>query len=296
MKLADLHCDTPYELYHKKQSLLKNDLHISLEKAGFLQKYIQICAVWSDSRLTSQQAWDDFLKISANFKAEAKNLLCTSKLNKSISLILSVEDLKLIENDIAKIDALHNAGVRFATLTWKGISVIGGAWDTDLGLTNFGHEVIEKLCECRITPDVSHGSVKLIDDVLKYAHKPVCATHSNAYAVYPHKRNIADHHAKMIAQKGGLIGASLCPMHINGDAPDIYRYIDHIEHLISVAGTDSIVLGCDFDGVSSLPEGVRDITSTEYIFEALVRRIGNTNAEKVFFDNIYNFIQSNVLG
>lgn len=296
MKLADLHCDTPYELYHKSQSAITNGLHISIDKALYLEKYIQVASIWSNHKLSSDACMTDFIQISNDFKNKVGDLLCKNKLNDHISFLLSVEDLKLIGNDPNKIYTLYKAGVKFATLTWKDESLIGGAWNTDIGLSNYGYTVIDRLNEYRIIADISHGSHKLIEDVLAYSKRPVCATHSNAYSVHPHKRNLTDHHARSIARSGGLIGACLCPTHISQSDPNISDFADHIKHLVNIAGCDSVALGSDFDGVAKLPEGIRDLTSAEYIFEAVAKQIGSKNAEKVFFDNVFNFLNANILG
>jgi membrane dipeptidase len=48
--------------------------------------------------------------------------------------------------------------------------------------------------------------------------------------------------------------------------------IDHIDHIAKVAGVDHVGLGSDFDGVSSLPVGMEDITKLPAITYELLRR------------------------
>jgi membrane dipeptidase len=48
--------------------------------------------------------------------------------------------------------------------------------------------------------------------------------------------------------------------------------VDHIEHVVKVAGVDHVGLGSDFDGVSSLPEGIRDVADLPNITYELLRR------------------------
>lgn len=295
MKLADLHCDTPYELYHREMSLDKNLLHISLEKADFLEKYIQIAAVWSDHRLSDDDAYEDFLRIADDFKSKAGDLMGLS--HEKFAFILAVEDIRLVGDDICRIKTLREKGVRFATLTWKDLSCIGGSWNTDTGLTPFGREVLNALFENGIVPDVSHGSRRLTEEVIDIAKawgKPVCASHSCSFEICPHRRNLTAHHAKMIAESGGLIGVNYCPSHLTDEKASIEDVINHISYLVSVCGEDSIALGSDFDGVSALPEGISDITSTDRIYRALLRKFGEKTADKILFDNIYNFLLNNI--
>jgi membrane dipeptidase len=58
-----------------------------------------------------------------------------------------------------------------------------------------------------------------------------------------------------------------------GPAPQVgwERIIDHIDHVVKVAGIDHVGLGSDFDG-GSLPEGMREATGLPKITDALVRK------------------------
>jgi membrane dipeptidase len=48
--------------------------------------------------------------------------------------------------------------------------------------------------------------------------------------------------------------------------------IDHIEHVIRVAGIDHVGLGSDFDGTLFLPEGIKDVSQFPSITIELLRR------------------------
>lgn len=48
--------------------------------------------------------------------------------------------------------------------------------------------------------------------------------------------------------------------------------VDHIDHIAKVAGIDHVGLGSDFDGVPSLPEGLKDISQLPNITYELLRR------------------------
>lgn len=48
--------------------------------------------------------------------------------------------------------------------------------------------------------------------------------------------------------------------------------IDHIDHMVKVAGIDHVGLGTDFDGVDALPEGIEGVNSLPQITLELLRR------------------------
>jgi membrane dipeptidase len=66
--------------------------------------------------------------------------------------------------------------------------------------------------------------------------------------------------------------------------------VDHIEHVIRIAGPDAVGLGTDFDGIKDPPEGLEDISKLPKITEELLRR-GNSEelVRKVLGENFLEF-------
>ena len=54
--------------------------------------------------------------------------------------------------------------------------------------------------------------------------------------------------------------------------PDLGVIVDHIEHMIDVAGSNHVGLGSDFDGVLSLPVGMEDCSKLPALTAELLRR------------------------
>ena len=54
--------------------------------------------------------------------------------------------------------------------------------------------------------------------------------------------------------------------------PPLESLIDHIDHVAKVAGVDHVGLGSDFDGITSLPEGIDSVADLPRITEALLER------------------------
>ncbi|MGC2697194.1 MAG: dipeptidase [Candidatus Angelobacter sp.] len=54
--------------------------------------------------------------------------------------------------------------------------------------------------------------------------------------------------------------------------PPLKSLIDHIDHVAKVAGIDHVGLGSDFDGVTSLPQGIDSVADLPKITEALLQR------------------------
>ena len=306
MNYIDTHCDTAFEIYKKKEPLFQNSLHISLDAAQEFEKYAQIMAIWSQSDISNGEGWSQFGAILDNLRSEIekneKAALCTSfaECENAFSegkrgIFLGVEGGNILDAKIWRLDELYDEGVRFLTLVWKGEGCIGGAYDTEAGLTAFGRRVAKTAMEKGIIVDVSHGSGALTDECLSLAEeagKPVIATHSNSYAVCEHPRNLTDERAKRIAALGGTIGISMAPPHLNrSGTADIADILAHIAHYLDIGLENNVCMGCDFDGVSSLPVGITGIRDIEKLGAAVEKEFSSDIADKIFFRNAESFLR-----
>jgi membrane dipeptidase len=75
--------------------------------------------------------------------------------------------------------------------------------------------------------------------------------------------------------------------------PPLKSLIDHLEHVARVAGVDHAGLGSDFDGISSLPQGIDSAADLPKI-AAELRKRGFTRAEvaKIFSGNILRVMRA----
>lgn len=302
MKYTDLHCDTAYEIYKSKSGLSKNNYHIDMEKTKIFERYSQIFAIWSDNEKDDDENYEDFFKIINYFTenlSENDINFCTTGLEYDESknknrAFLAVEGGKLLSDDITRLNVLYENGVRFLTLVWNGICKIGGAFNTDEGLTDFGKEAVRRAEELGIIIDLSHSSDKAVSDVFKIITKPVIATHSNSRSVFDHKRNITDEQFLEIKKRGGIVGISLCSPHLSAKPAAIPDIIKHIDYYMALGGENTVCFGCDFDG-AEIPEDVVNISGIEKICAEL-KSIGynDTLIENIMHKNADNFIIRNL--
>lgn len=305
-QLADMHCDTPFELFHKREKLFQNTCHIALDKAKCLDKYFQVFAIWSNHKLDDEAALCDFYKIYSYFENELSEnglRLSTSKNDIKASLdgtgrafVLSLEDARIIR-ELETADKLFSLGVRIVTPLWQGNTVIGGSFDTFDGLTDHGKRVLERICTLGIIPDISHASHESAKDIIKIAEKhsiPVIASHSNAYGVFCHPRNISDDLLKEVILSGGKVGLSFAPQHICENRCNTDAVIAHIDYYLNTVGENSLCLGGDFDGIEKTPVRIENITKIPHFFDIVCSKFGNAVAQKIFFENAYNFCVNNI--
>ena len=183
------------------------------------------------------------------------------------------------------------------TLVWKNCCAIGGAYNTNEGLTAFGRQVVERCFALGIVPDLSHASDPMFWETAEIAErhgKPIFVSHSCSRALCSHPRNLTDAMAKRVVELGGVIGVNLVPDHLG--LSSLETVCEHLSHLSSVVGEDAVCLGCDLDGTSELPDGIRGIEDLTKLW-ALLRNNSYPDgfAEKVFYSNAQTFAQVHLL-
>ena len=309
MNYFDLHCDTLFEMEKRDLGFYNGGaLAVSFENRTVFDKYARIMAIWTKFGISDDEAFEHYKKIveNMNSRLDGRIALCrtydemkAAQSGGKIPFFLAVEGATLLGGDIKRLDTLYADGVRFLTLTWKDDGCIGGSWNTESGLSDFGRDVISRCGELGITVDISHASRKMIAETLEIAKETgvrVIATHSNADACCHHGRNLTDGEAKKIAALGGIIGISFTPGHLSeSGTADIFDIVRHAKHYLSLGLENALCIGADFDGIVTLPDGIKNERNivdvcAEFISAGIDRRI----VEKIFWENAVNFIKRNM--
>ncbi|MBO7293472.1 MAG: membrane dipeptidase, partial [Clostridia bacterium] len=208
MHIFDLHADTPSKLFYERKRFDDPTLHLSAGDLARWESSTQVFAFFCRPGLTDDEAYRDF------FAMRSDTLAKITPYKGKLTPILSVEDARLLGNSSDRLPCLAECGVRILTLLWRGETAIGGAYDTDVGLTSFGKHVLSDCFELGITPDLSHSSLPAFWEAVEIAEErghPILATHSNARALSSHPRNLYDEQFLAIQGTGGLVGLCLCP-------------------------------------------------------------------------------------
>lgn len=311
LSLIDLHCDTIYELSKKGQNLDQNNCTVSLETVAAYQHYAQFFACWCSTKLDNDQGYAAFLQMDDYLSAQLARPQVSSRMcrvrtaeelerawgqNKHAA-ILAIEDARILNNDLSRMDELARRGVRYLTLQWGGQTCIGGAHDTEMGLTDFGKAVTRRCFELGITPDLSHTCAQSAQDAIDIAMeygKPVIASHSNSYTVYPHTRNLRDEHFAAIRDLGGLVGLNFFCGHlcnIDERRATVADLVRHLEYYLSIGGENTVAIGGDWDG-ARLPADITTIADAQKFADELARLgYSDTLIGKIFYQNALDFIK-----
>lgn len=306
MRYFDLHCDTLVECLSKGKSLLKNDLHVSVEKGDHYAPYIQCAAIWlpDNVRGAAAEKWfDDHADLFDREAAtgaftvirDGSEIEAMENGKNGTGMILTVEGSAVLAGKIENVAHLRSRGVRMMTLTWNGSNEVGSgimSGDT-FGLTPFGVQAVREMEKQGIAVDISHASENLFYDVVENTTRPFVASHSNAKVLCKHPRNLTDEQIKIMCNRDCLIGLNYFQAFLNDDweKADVEDLYAHAEHILSLGGADILAMGSDFDG-SSMPHGITGLESMEAVAEVFLRHnMPESLVDKIFYENAASFFK-----
>ncbi|MCL1994206.1 MAG: dipeptidase [Spirochaetes bacterium] len=309
MKFIDMHCDTLLEMYKLRskpeETLGKNSCGVdfeSMKRGGSLAQFFAIFLASGEAfeRYGMEAVADDvYIKalheifttdIAANAGiisfARSYSDLQENEKNGKMSAFLTFEDGRAIDGSLDKLKMYYDMGIRLITLTWNAKNCFGSPTSDDPqamkeGLTDFGHQAVERMNELGMIVDVSHLSDGGFWDVVKTSKKPFIASHSNARALSPHRRNISDDMIKALANAGGCAGICFAPQFLDSKlSPEnstVKDMVTHALHIKNVGGIECVAIGSDLDGTKGNLE-INDIAKMPLLLDAL-KKAGFTDAE-----------------
>jgi membrane dipeptidase len=218
---------------------------------------LQVCAVYQSPQTGGSDAFRQVLRQIASFHTavegtpEAFAVDSRRDLERvgvdGLGLLLAIEGVSAFGEDMWPLDLVAKLGVRVLSPTWNEQNAFANGCDHEGGLTELGARLIDRLPTLGMVIDLAHASPQTVADVLDRAPEgAVFVSHASCGAVHDHRRNLSDTQLTAIAEHGGVICLMPHPLVVDPARPLIDRFIDHVDHAVSVVGVDRIGLGGDF--------------------------------------------------
>ena len=265
----------------------------------------QMIARWPDHLALATTA-DDIVRIHRGGK---------------IASLIGMEGGHSIGNSLGALRMMFEAGARYMTLThWHSLDWADAATDEPKsdGLSPFGELVVQEMNRIGMLVDLSHVSEATMLDTLAIVSAPVIFSHSGAFGINPHPRNVTDKVLNQVKANGGVVMVDYLGAYVSQEIhhfdakrrgkqaefkshflgnPEglesamqdwdeanpkprstLAQVVDHIDHIRARIGAEFVGLGSDFDGMGLGPVGLEDVSDVPDLLKELLRR-GYTDRE-----------------
>lgn len=201
------------------------------------------------------------------------------------------------------------------------------------GLTRFGEAVVRELNRVGVLVDCSHVSDDVMRQAIDISEAPVVFSHSGARALADVPRNVPDDVLELVGRSGGVVMATFVPWFVTNEGAEQNRawwaelhslrevhpddrdavttaietweqhhpppsvtaanVADHIDHIRAVAGVESIGVGGDYDGVSTMGEELVDVSTYPLVFDELrARRYSDDDLRAIAGGNVLRLMRA----
>ena len=255
--------DTKIEELYKKAMVIdgliipkgwNKDSFDALAKTGYSGFGTSLLSGNLKSALKNITEWDNRIKNNSDvlIKATSAADFIRAKKEDKTAVLYGFQNATMMEKSIKNLDTLYDAGTRWIQLTYNQRNLLGdGSTErTDCGLSDFGIEAIERMNELGIMIDLSHCGKETTNDGIKFSKTGACFNHTMCESLYKnHPRSKTDAQIKAMADKGGIMGVICLGYMIGpelGTKTTLETYVDHIDHVVKIAGIDHVGVAADF--------------------------------------------------
>ncbi len=265
----DTHCDTPMFFeqhihFAARDPRIKVDLHKMTEgrqDAAIMVAYLPQKERTEEALLAAtakaDQLLDEIEKMVA-MNCTAADIAYTPadlyrlKREGKKAIMLGIENGYAIGHDLSNVERFRKRGIVYMTLCHNGNNDICGSArynDENLGVSEFGEQVIKEMNRVGMMVDLSHAGERTFYETLEISSLPPVCSHSSCRSLCDHPRNLTDEQLKAIAGKGGVVQICLYGGFLRSDRPaTICDAIEHLHHAVNIMGIDHVGIGTDFDG------------------------------------------------
>ena len=172
--------------------------------------------------------------------------ILAAKKTGQVGLIYGFQNSVQIGRSAERVDTYADLGLRILQLTYNPANDLGGgSLAGDVGLTDFGREVMKRAEAKKVLLDLSHSGERTCLDAARAATRPIGVNHTGCRALHDVARNKTDEELRAVAQTGGVVGIYFMPFLVPNGRATAADVVAHIEHAVQVCGEDHVSIGTD---------------------------------------------------
>ncbi|XP_038139660.1 dipeptidase 1 [Cyprinodon tularosa] len=298
--LIDGHNDLPWQLRKQFNNQLNkvdlntlNTTHTNIPKvregllgAQFWSAYVPCDTQYKDAVRQTLEQIDVVHRICSKYPDTFQFATTSEEIkeafnSKKVASLIGVEGGHSIDSSLATLRIMYHMGVRYLTLTHSCNTPWADNWLVDTGsdpsendgLSDFGKQLVKEMNRLGMLIDLAHVPVKVMHQVLDMSKAPVIFSHSSAYSICEHKRNVPDEVLRRVNETQGVVMVNFYNDYVTcSKTASLSDVADHFDHIKKVGGAGIVGFGGDYDGVTRVPEGLEDVSKYPHLVAELLRR------------------------
>lgn len=166
-----------------------------------------------------------------------------------LGVFFDIEGGVAIEPGKDLIQAYYDLGVRWMLIAYNRRNLLGSGCqdDNDLGLTDFGREVIDEMQRVGMVLCCTHTGERTSLEAIEYSRNPVVLSHSNPRAMHDHQRNVSDELLAAVARSGGVVSLNGIGLFLgNGNTDPVESFVRHVNYVADLIGPEHVGIGLDY--------------------------------------------------
>ena len=205
------------------------------------------------------QEWQDVVKVLGAYRAwladHAEDYVLAgntadvlaARAEGKMAVAFDIEGMTALDGRLDMIRLYYDLGVRQMLFAYNlNNAAGGGCHDVDVGLTDFGCDVVREMNRIGMLIDCSHSARRTSLEALELSTAPVVFSHSNAKALRDHDRNIDDAQIKACAATGGVVGINGLGIFLGENDCSSAVIADHICHVAGLVGPGHVGISLDY--------------------------------------------------
>ena len=182
-------------------------------------------------------------------RVESHADLVRARRDGKVGVVFTFQGAEPLGEDPGRIALFRGMGLRVLQLTHNRRNLAGDGCEEpgNAGLSNLGHQFVERLNAERMVVDLSHGSQRTIRDAILASKAPVLIGHTGCRSLVDVPRLVYDAELRLMADRGGVAGIIFWPYLREQGQQTAADVIRHIEHAIDVCGEDHVGIGTDIN-------------------------------------------------